>query len=37
MKFHLHGIEERNREDPSLNLNIDLAVDEFGLEELKRR
>ncbi|HAJ78658.1 MAG TPA: hypothetical protein DCO75_02710 [Fibrobacteres bacterium] len=37
MKLHLHGIEERNREDPSLNLNIDWVIDELGLEELKRR
>jgi hypothetical protein len=37
MKLHLHGIENRNREDPCLNLNIDWVVDELGLGELKRR
>jgi len=36
MKLHVHGIDKRNREAPSLNLDIDWVLDELGLEELKR-
>jgi hypothetical protein len=36
MKLHVHGIEERNQEDPCLNLTLDWVLDELGLEELKR-
>jgi len=37
MKQHLNEIDKRNREDPSLNLNLDRVLDELGLEELKRK
>jgi hypothetical protein len=36
MKLHVHGIEQRNHEDPCLNLDIDWVLDELGLGELKR-
>jgi hypothetical protein len=36
MKLHIQGIEQRNREEPFLNLDIDWVLDELELEELKR-
>jgi hypothetical protein len=35
MKLHIHGIDQRNRQE-NLGIDLDWVLDELGLDELKK-